>query len=191
MCVWGGLDDGWSLLTSGGCYDPALDRWTAISNTGGGTIPSSRYYPVLAWVQNRLCIWGGDGVDGTAFGNGGCYNPATDGWTAITPPAAGVITANSVREGVDFVHRDQLCIWGAAYGPKAGHIGSTLADPDNRGACYDYATDTWSAIEYAGSEVTPKPRAGAGILALDDRFCVWGGATEHGPSQDGECFLFP
>ena len=80
MIVWGGTTNS-GVVNSGAAYDPATDTWRLISTSGA---PVPRLDHTALWTGPTgisMVIWGG--LDfGTAFNDGGRYDPATDSWKA-------------------------------------------------------------------------------------------------------------
>lgn len=133
MIIWGGYtkdaDTGGSNLGDGYKYDPALDTWTAITNTNA---PAMRHSHAAAIDGNaRMLIYGGQNASSPAYSDGAIYNSSTDTWSAIS--ATNEPTARSgslmVWTGTDFF------VWG-------GYSGGSVA---NGGALYDPDTDSWTA----------------------------------------------
>ncbi|MFT3771092.1 MAG: hypothetical protein QM820_37225 [Minicystis sp.] len=80
MIVWGGVGcsggvgDGWLECSGGAAYDPAKDRWTAVTPKGGPIAVSGHR---ALWTGDRVLVYGG----ALAPPFGGLYDPASDRWT--------------------------------------------------------------------------------------------------------------
>ena len=79
MVVWGGQDQFFNDLNTGGRYDPSTDSWisTTIVNA-----PSGRYGHTAVWTENEMIIWGG--YDGSFSTSGGRYDPTTNSWSSTS-----------------------------------------------------------------------------------------------------------
>jgi N-acetylneuraminic acid mutarotase len=120
MIVWGGLGCGRDSTNSpklcgdGGAYDPAADRWTALSTAGA---PTPRSGHAAVWTGKQMIVWGGAAVtcaDGSsgACGDGAAYDPSSDRWTPL--PSSGAPTP---RSGHAAAWTGQaMFIWGGAGG---------------------------------------------------------------------------
>ena len=96
MIVWGGWDENFTFLNTGGRYNPSSDSWTATNTTDS---PSAPYLHTAVWAGDEMIIWGGtDNV--TGFNTGGSYNPATDVWTATSTTNRRQLEANIPRCGL-------------------------------------------------------------------------------------------
>ncbi len=91
VLVWGGRI-GNNAINSGGKYDVATDKWTAITGTGA---PSPRYNfsnsfaaPSAGHPSGLFFVWGGADTFNW-FGDGASYDPGSDKWTPVnmTPGA--------------------------------------------------------------------------------------------------------
>src|SRR5437660_1039109 len=80
MIVWGGFDDSFTFVNTGGRYNPSTDSWTATSTTNA---PTGRAFSTAVWTGSEMIVWGG--LDGSMnLNTGGKYNPSTDSWTATS-----------------------------------------------------------------------------------------------------------
>jgi uncharacterized repeat protein (TIGR01451 family) len=162
MLVWGGSVYGtWDVLASGGAYDPAVDSWRPITDTGA---PSARYGHTAVWTGSEMLIWGG-GYYSTTVGylltnTGARYNPSTDTWTPITTTGAPGkrIEHTAVWTG------SEMLVWGGFSG----------ADELRNGGRYDPAVDTWQSISTTGA---PSKREGHTAVWTGDEMWVWGGSS--------------
>lgn len=169
MLIWGGdrsatADDG---LGDGAAYDPATDRWRALSDAGG---PAPRWAHTAVWTGKYMIVWGGLGCgrDGAGepvlCGSGGAYDPVADRWKTL--PTEG---APSPRSGHTAVWTgQQMVIWGGS--AKTCADGSSGACGD--GAAYDPTAGRWTRVMPAG-----KAGARSGHVAVwtGDAMFVWGG----------------
>jgi hypothetical protein len=67
MIVWGGEDETFTFVDTGGQYDPVGDSWTATATTAG--VPSERESHTAVWAGSKMIVWGG--FDGTYPNTGG------------------------------------------------------------------------------------------------------------------------
>ncbi len=82
MVIWGGTGNS----EIGGRYNPAQNNWTRLSMLSA---PATRFHHSAVWTGNEMIVWGGDlNTYGSAFNDGGCYNPVSDTWKLITTTAA-------------------------------------------------------------------------------------------------------
>lgn len=84
MVVWGGATGPGIYTALGGVYDPALNRWTAMTTSGA---PASRAHHAAAWVAGRVLVWGGYHGNESFPSVGGEYDPAANTWQLMTDPA--------------------------------------------------------------------------------------------------------
>ena len=120
MIVWGGLGCGRdtanepALCGTGGAYDPAADKWSALSTDGA---PSPRSGHSAVWTGQQMIVWGGaatscaDGSSG-ACGDGAAYDPATDRWTQLTSAGRPAARAGHAAAWTG----KAMFIWGGAGG---------------------------------------------------------------------------
>ena len=168
MVIWGGRDvTSFYFVNTGGRYDPVTDTWQPTSV--GQSTPSARYSHVMVSTGPRAIVWAGHDPNlGTDVLDGATYDPATDGWSPMSitnaPPEQGLARWNGA-EMVVFGGRSSSNL-GFRYDPSADswRAMSTVGAPQlqtpvaastdqemivwgtllQRGAIYDYATDTWS-----------------------------------------------
>src|SRR5256886_8018598 len=76
MIVWGGQDESFNRLNTGGKYDPSVDSWTPTSTINP---PTGRLGHTAIWTGSEMIVWGGAGAGTT--NTGGRYDPTTDIWT--------------------------------------------------------------------------------------------------------------
>ena len=82
MIVWGGFDDSFNDVNTGGRFNPGTDSWTA---TTTGNAPAARESHTAVWTGSVMIVWGGfDNLNFVDFNTGGRYNPNTDSWTATS-----------------------------------------------------------------------------------------------------------
>jgi hypothetical protein len=108
-----------------------------------------------------MIVWGGQGVT-----TGGIYDPATNGWTAMS--ASG---APGLRTGHTAVWTgSKMIVWGGTAGVN------------NTGGVYDPATDTWTPTSTTGA---PSARQGHTAVWTGSRMIVWGGYDQVNPLATG------
>lgn len=176
MCVWGGSGRadpmGVVYWNSGECYSPATNTWTSMTTTNA---PAGRENAIAVWTGSQMCVWGGYLGASPSFSNsGGCYNPTTDTWSALSAsPLAGRSGHIGVWTG------SQMCIWGGYA------INQTSF---NDGACYSPASNTWTSISNTNA---PTKRYSAVGIWTGSQMCIWGGNTRNGSydsKNDGGCY---
>jgi N-acetylneuraminic acid mutarotase len=160
MIVWGGVDLSGhpNLADTGGIYDPAADRWTAISTVGA---PTGRHSHAAVWTGSNMIVWGGVDVFG-ASDTGGLYDPATDRWTPMS--TVGVPTARHDHTAV--WTGSKMIVWGG------GNL-CCVGDLFNTGGVYDPATDRWTSTSTVGP---PTARYGHTAVWTGSKLIVWGGS---------------
>lgn len=154
-------------------------KWSAISRD---QTPDGRYSHSSVWTGNQLCVWGGWSMTRTSgiryLDDGGCYDPSSDQWVAMTAQGApvGRVGASAVWTGTE------MCVWGG-FSPTSGGLGYL-----DSGACYDPILNNWKPITRSGS---PAARDLHTAVWTGTEMCVWGGRTEWpGPeaSNTGGCY---
>jgi N-acetylneuraminic acid mutarotase len=180
MIVWGGDDDNFGYLNTGGRYNPATDSWTATSTTNA---PRGRYLHTAVWTGSEMIVWGGYGciAEHCGFANsGGRYNPSADSWTAIStvnaPAARGSHTA--VWSPTD----SEMIVWGGCTA-----IGWGCSNVTNSGGRYNPGTDSWTATS---TTKAPSARYSHTAVWTGSEMIVWGGGNglntggRYNPSTD-------
>lgn len=185
MVIWGGdrsatRDDGFA---DGAAYDPAADRWRALSTRGA---PAARWAHTAVWTGKQMIVWGGLGCSRDSAGEpllcgtGGAYDPAQDRWTALATDGA-----PSPRSGHSAVWTgQQMIVWGGAAARCADGSSGACAD----GAAYDPATDRWTPLTAAGR---PAARSGHAAAWTGTAMLLWGGSggvAENG-YHDGALYV--
>lgn len=134
LIVWGGNDQA-KRLGDGGAYDPTTDSWRPLNSAGA---PSAREGHSMVWTGSHVIVWGGSGPGGSAsglsLGDGASYDPATDRWTPLSQPAAGL----EPRAGHHaFWTGGKMLVFG----------GATLLGPDSvSGAEFDPQQRSWATL---------------------------------------------
>ena len=197
MCIWGGNDITDHSLSSGGCYDPKLDSWAVISNSGGGDIPIARTEPSAVNLGNKMCIWGGyvqvhnqyQCEQITHPQTGGCYSPSTDNWITISNTGGGDLPKARYAHAAANIN-GKMCIWGGM------DLSVCTNNPVlNDGGCYDSASDKWTIISNSGGGdiLSPRMYIENGIAVnsnVINRFCIWGGGDQNNSRfNDGACYF--
>jgi N-acetylneuraminic acid mutarotase len=156
MLVWGGcIDEGCgALLNTGRRYNPAVDRWTAITAAGA---PTPRFLHTAVWTGTEMLVWGGNNGVG-AINTGGRYSPASNSWRPVSTSSApsGRWAHAGVWSG------GEMLLWG-------GYDGSTVFGD---GARYRPVSDTWTPIALAGA---PAARWNFPAVWTGSELIVWGG----------------
>ncbi len=169
MIVWGGYGGEFAdrNLNDGARYNPATDRWTAMTTTGA---PCPRNSYTLVWTGSEMIVWGGGGtVPPSYYGDGARYNPTTDTWTAMTSSGApaGRLNHTAVWTG------SEMIVWGGNPGGSPYY---------NSGGRYNPATDTWRAMSTTGA---PAARRVHTAVWTGSEMVVWGGSNASSRFNDG------
>jgi hypothetical protein len=156
MIIWGGVP----YPTDGGCYNPAVNSWTAVTTNGA---PVARGWPTAVWTGSQMIVWGG--FNGTGYVNdGGCYNPAANSWptviTAGAPPATGSQAA--IWTG------SEMIVWGGEYYNGSSEVYL------NSGGRYNPSANRWTAMT---TNATPTGRYYPAAVWTGSEMIVWGGSV--------------
>ena len=158
---WGGYTN--NVIGDGKRYFPANNTWSNITATGA---PSARCRHSTVWTGTEMLVWGGQRnnvTTQTVTNNGARYNPATDTWTAMATPPAGITNR---CDHVAVWTGTEMIIWG----------GSTDSNPalaaTNNGARYNPTSDTWTPMSSVNA---PIGRALALAVWTGTEMIVWGG----------------
>ncbi len=147
-------------------YDPATDRWRT-----GTPPPVWRTGMVVVGTGKELLLWAGadqpwdQSIPATGLHRDGvAYNPGTDRWRPVPEaPVPARMTSNGVWTG------HQLIVWGG-FGAD-GPTGAGDRGPLGKGAAYDPATNTWTALPASPL----KARWGQQMVWTGREVLVWGG----------------
>ena len=155
MIVWGGFDQ--DVMYTGGRYDPTTDVWSDTNTIG--TI-AGRYKHTAVWTGEVMLVWGGSASSWSgALGDGGQYDPDTDGWMPME------MASPAPRVGHTAVWTgSEMIVWG----------GYPVAAGDDVGARYDPSTNSWSALTTWNS---PQARRGHTAVWTGQEMIVWGGGA--------------
>lgn len=144
VLIWGGTSGG-AAIAGGAYYDPAMTKWTMMSNPNS---PTARTGVGWAWSGQELLLFGGrpGGVGATADGFG--YNPETNVWRKLPTPA---MLEPRFDTFVAWTGTSMLVFGGR-------DIATTYANA----ALYDPAMDAWTSAKTnpLGKRSAPAPRAG-------------------------------
>ena len=154
MIVWGGQNENFVYLNTGGRYNPSTDSWTATNNTNA---PTARSLHTAEWTGSEMIVWGGSNGN-NVVNTGGRYNPGTDSWTATTTTNAP--TARYVHTAV--WTGSEMIVWG----------GSDFFVFFNTGGRYNPSTDTWTATTTTNA---PAARDSHTAVWAGSEMIVWGG----------------
>jgi N-acetylneuraminic acid mutarotase len=132
-------------------YDPGTNSWTKLASA-----PESHFSPVVAMLNGRLYIAGGNNSSGSATARVDMYDPATNSWATLAPMPTARVAATGMATG------GFLYIMGGRTGST--YLSSSLA--------YNPVTDSWSV-----RATMPSARSGlAGSLVVSDgKFYAVGG----------------
>ena len=155
MIVWGGQDGSFTLLNTGGRYNPSTDSWSATSGTNA---PDARTSHTAVWTGSEMIVWGGADQLGDALNTGGRYNPDSDSWigTSIVSAPGGRYAHTAVWIG------NEMVVWG-------GWDGSP---PFNTGGRYNPNTDSWTTTTVTNA---PEARTNHTAIWTGSEMIVWGG----------------
>jgi N-acetylneuraminic acid mutarotase len=178
---------------------------------------SPRYEPVAVAASGRVFIWGGEGPDGHANGDGAIYDPRANAWEELAPApleprlgATGVWTGRHVivwggelADGAayDPASREWRPIASSPFGPRAGAQAlwadgrmvvwggndARNASPRPSGLSYDERTDRWVALPPGPGDAHASH--GEVVVATGDALIVWGGGNDP-PRTDGAMYSF-
>ena len=130
MVVWGGRDENFSVVNTGGKYNPGTNSWAPTSTTNA---PTARDRHTAVWTGSQMIVWGGFDDSFNDVNTGGRYNPGTDSWTATT-----MGNAPAARESHTAVWTGSVMIvWG-------GFDNLNFVD-FNTGGRYNPNTNSWTA----------------------------------------------
>jgi hypothetical protein len=161
MIIWGGRvptpSGVYTLLNTGGRYNPTTDSWTATSMGTG--VPSVRQDPSAVWTGTEMIIWGGATINST-FNTGSRYNPSSDTWTA-TPMGANVPSARYMHSAV--WTGDEMIVWGGYN--NTGFL--------NTGGRLNLNTGNWLPTSLGAN--VPSKRSEHTALWTGTEMLIWGG----------------
>ena len=134
MIVWGGVNNyGFSLLNTGGRYNPVTNTWRATNVTNA---PMARRVHAAVWTGSEMIVFGGCIHHECSYqaGDGSRYNPSTDNWTAISS-----VNAPRARASVTAVWTGtEMIIWGGCFGGEC-------QIKTNTGGRYNPNSNSWVA----------------------------------------------
>jgi N-acetylneuraminic acid mutarotase len=156
MIVWGGEDENFFALNTGGRYSPMADSWAATSTTNA---PTRRESHTAVWSGSEMIVWGGDDETLLTFNSGGKYDPGADSWTptSTTNAPSARVFHTAVWTGSEMV------VWG----------GTDLTNSLSTGARYNPGADSWTATSTTDA---PADRAYQTAVWTGSEMIVWGGA---------------
>ncbi len=162
------------------CWDPATQTWSALgTGLSTGTTGSYPSVTALAALDGKLYVAGTFATaGGVSASRIACWDPATATWSALGAGLTGAASAMAVLDGKLYVGLDGVSIWDPATSTwsmlgtritgeypalyalavldgklyAAGDFTGIGGVTANHLACWDPATQTWSAV---GSEVLP------------------------------------
>jgi hypothetical protein len=154
MVLWGGTQGTQSPMGDGARYQPATDRWLAMSRG-----PIERDDHAAVWTGTEMIIWGGNHVaEGSDKLNcGGRYDPVADRWTPL--PGSGLTARDDPRA---VWTGSEVIVWGGR--DSGGHTGD--------GARYAPSLDRWLPVSRTAA---PEPREDHSAIWTGTEMIVWGG----------------
>jgi aqualysin 1 len=137
-------------------YDPGTNAWATLR-----AAPETHFAPVVAAINGRLYVAGGNGSANTQTGRLDMYTPATNTWSTLSPmPTPRVSAAGGVVGGLLYT-----------VGGRSGtvYLGTFEA--------YNPSTGMWAA-----RAAMPAARAGLGasLISVEGRYYVVGGRNANG-----------
>ncbi|MCI0618658.1 putative Ig domain-containing protein, partial [bacterium] len=165
MIVWGGSDQNFNLLVSGGRYDPTLDTWSSTSTTN---VPVPRGGHSAIWDGNEMIIWGGQSAFAPFPGyenTGGRYDPISDSWQPT-----------SVNDAVPFGRSSHTAVW-------SGTEMIIWGGGHTTGGRYNPLTDSWKSTTTNSN--SPASRGGHSAIWTGAKMIVWGGGFYTEPASGG------
>lgn len=116
------------------------------------------------WTGNKMIIWGGycgNENPNAQFSDGGCYDPISDSWTAMSTNGSpiGRMSFTTVWTG------SEMIIW-------SGYTFDTAYKFFNDGARYNPVSNSWAAVTTTNA---PSPRARHTAVWTGTEMIVWGG----------------
>ncbi len=181
MLISGGGSNYGDRYDAAALYDPVADAWTSIDSS-----PSPGYTKVLSanvGEQNeQVVLWNGERFGGADFNyptNGGAiWNGQSSSWSTI-PAIPGEGMYDGHKFGAIWSNATSFGVWG-------GNRYANGFSSEDRGAIFDLASQTWSALP-------PAPIAGRTNVAgvwTGTEVIVWGGNdwSEHEPFADGAIY---
>lgn len=171
LVIWGGQGasgpPGLVYFTNGGRYNPSMDTWTSIGDTGA---PAARRFMSGTAAGSQLIVWGGalsSDMESTFkfHKNGGKLNPATGVWTSIVANAS-----PAPRAGHSMVWTGtEVIVWGGTMSTNT-YIGFDPTFGD--GARFNPSTGLWTPLS---STNAPTGRWGHSTVWTGTEMIVWGG----------------
>ncbi len=163
MIVWGGnLGVSYTLLNTGGRYNPITNSWEAVGMTN---VPLAREFHSSIWTGSEMVVWGGNPL----VRSGGRYNPATDSW--VPTNNGGDVPSPRYNHFACWTGSEML-VWG-------GYGSSGL----NTGGRYNPTVDIWVPTS-TGTNV-PVGRWGMTGIWSGSEMIIWGGFNNDDALNDG------
>ena len=169
MIVWGGNDQFFHFLNTGGRYNPSTDSWRSTSPTNA---PSNRIGHTAVWTDSEMIVWGGATITGGFHisNTGGRYCAQAGAPTPTltnTSTRLKVLTGDNVLiGGLIIAGSDSMTVLFRALGPtlSAFDVPGALADPtlelhttDNMGHDVVVVTnDNWKESQQSAITATGK-----------------------------------
>jgi hypothetical protein len=208
LCLWGGIEGG-SISSSGLCFDPVANTWSAITPTSAP--PMKARHATIA-TPSEMYIIGGDS-GGTAHTTFHRYNGII--WTSLSPLPTG---RTEMIYGYDQMSM-RMIIWGGRMNPSTlvpgnGHYfngsnwtaisnappiseryqsafvvhanklfvwggGNTVGGVYGDGASVSFTSTMWDASPLATLNA-PTPRKNMAFTKVDNKLFIWGGEDGAG-----------
>ncbi len=157
MIVWGGGNNILPFyLNTGSRYNPALDKWTALTTTNA---PTARQIHTAVWTGTEMIVWGGAGTNVSGFNTGGRYNPSLGTWT----PTNAVVEIEERTLHTSVWTGTEMIVWGGNT-PSGGGT--------QTGGRYNPATDTWTPTSLTN---VPEKRINHTAVWTGSEMIIYGG----------------
>ena len=172
MYVFAGLTQLTGISNSLAKFDPANNRWVALSSNGA----EPRFNHELVLAGDKLIAWGGytDLGSGVYQSSGQIYDLKTDKWSTIrgTKPAG---TTGYVRTSQTATWTGRkLLVWGSVI-----PTGSSLSNWTHEGCMYDLVSDKWERVD---TRSAPIRYSGHSAIWTGSEVLIWGGKVPPGVS---------
>src|SRR6266545_6831726 len=160
MIVWGGQDENFTLLNTGGRYNPSTDNWLATSTNDA---PTPRQSHTAIWTDNEMIVW--SGYDGLS------YLKSTDtGLTQIGPSGSPAPTATATDSPFPTPSEPPGS-------PTPTPSGTPTPPIPGTGGRYDPTTDSWTATSTTNAASERELHT---AVWTGSEMIVWGGTDLNG-----------
>jgi N-acetylneuraminic acid mutarotase len=125
MVIWGGRanDGSGEFLLTGGRYDPATRRWTALAPM---EVAEERIATAAVWTGAAMVVWGGQKTGGGTLDTGAVYDPAANTWQATSTTLAASERTNHTAVWTG----SRMIVWGGSRNLGTTSGGGSYLPPD-------------------------------------------------------------